>query len=560
MRGVLVAAWLVTACAALGADVSVSVSTSLRSAPVSPATTEQRAEVTASQVDDGSDPAAAQDALATSSLMGFAKSCMYSGVRHKTVRHPTDPRRYSCGGHWMWFRESHRFARRCGKWYRNARSNDYFSGGQWKLEPVVAHPTNPTLVRRACRWVERRRTALVRRMFRSPSGIWYRNRTSREYYAAGKWGNHEKRTAHPTDPNLVLRAGRWVKGTGLRGQSHWTRRCNAWWRAAPGTGLASFQYYVKGSWRTVDGYSKFRNDPKYQWTSKCRFVRRPASAATRHYRRYGTRVYTRGALRGGGYWFKRRGSLSYYRNGAWRVASRHLQDPRWHRDPRTGVWRPRNPKTNPQLKLYVYDKATRVWWQTKRRLRYWWYGQWRLSKKAAEQAKARAAARRKRVRSVDRVTPVDLRGVVKGATDREFAQFMRWFTTKIVATTREVAPSRQGASLEELKRLDGHAPRRRTRSPGNPEPGLTSKRNKFNPEPRKGNRAKYLERIRETPVAEYVDTGAREPFWADKGAPPGDSVPSFTDSTGFGHATINEAPSKTGPGIEKTSDEKVARL
>lgn len=139
-------------------------------------------------------------ALATSSSRTLPKTCWIDGEEHRARPHATDPRKYLCGEEVEWFKSTHetrRYVRRCGKWYRNRRSNSYYRDGKWTLESVKPHPTNPTLYRRACAWIEKPRSPAVRAYFMSPkSGIWYRRKDSHEYVWNNKNFHFILRSAH----------------------------------------------------------------------------------------------------------------------------------------------------------------------------------------------------------------------------------------------------------------------------------------------------------------------------------------------------------------------------
>jgi hypothetical protein len=486
-----------------------------------------------------------EGSLAQSSEDHLRKHCWYDGEEMQMTPHQGDPRKYFCGSHLMWYRSNsrrRRYVRRCGKWYRNRRSNMYYKAGSWLPEAVRPHPTNPTLVRRACAWVRRKRTPAVSRFFRNPkTGIWFRNKRSLEYYIAGSWGHFEAKKRHPTNPNLRLRAGRWVKARGLRGQGRWRKRCGKWWLRGPGAGPKSFTVYRGGKWRMLSRYTALRNNPFYRWKeSKCKFVRLRGTDKAKLYVIKGRKVFRgKSALKGGGFWFRSKDSLWYYKNMVWHLASRHLASPRWTRDARTGVWRRLTRVERPQIASYV--KVGKLWFRDSAKRQYWFYGRWKNVKGRA--AKPRVVL--KDAEDIGLPKPTNIANKVNRATNKEFGRFLNWYLAKRVERvpdpvdwSQSVVRTRALPSAVKPKPLPVSpvkvVPKKDKYSP---ELGIMSAASKYNVEPAAGRRLDLMLKRLQRPASTEDDEqeyGAPEPVWPDMPINPDLANPPVSDSLRWG--------------------------
>lgn len=354
------------------------------------------------------------------------------------------------------------------------------------------------------------------------------------YYAAGKWGHFEVNRPHPTNPKLKLVAGHWVKNHHLKNSDKWRKLCGKWWLRGPGGGIRSFTYYTKGKWVVLKDFNKRRNDPMYRWSKKtCTFKRRKETAKTRRYYRRGASLYKRGGLASGGYWFRSKHSRWYYKDQKWWRASKHVNDPRWRRNDKTGKWVRLNLAAHPELAKIVKG-AKGVWYRDSSRAQRWSFGRWVPTGRPNLRYGASAPK------------PLNLQAEVRGITNREFAKFLNWFLAKKVEVMPDARISKQswrapppppqvprGYSLPYVLPNDRpQAPRRsraarrisrrraERRSPYSVEKGVSSLRGKFNVEPARGSTLwKSIKKIAtEVEDGEIKDYGAPETL--SPGVPP----------------------------------------
>eukprot|EP00163_Fabomonas_tropica_P002102 TRINITY_DN11585_c0_g2_i1.p1 TRINITY_DN11585_c0_g2~~TRINITY_DN11585_c0_g2_i1.p1 ORF type:complete len:721 (-),score=157.25 TRINITY_DN11585_c0_g2_i1:193-2355(-) len=442
----------------------------------------------------------------------------------KTFPHPTNPNLRRVAGRWIKkpltsVSRHYFFAPWNKRWWRSRHSNEYYSAGRWVRANTLTHPTNPTIRMELGRWTAKSKDPEVRAMYKSPIGVWFRNKRSHEYYHDGKWGNFEVPRNHTTNPRFEWLAGQWQKRT-EPAQHLWRKECGRWWRRPRGKTAGSFTWWKRvgntAHWVTDREFELYVNYP-FKRPGKCRKFYKVPVSQSKHFMVKGRAVFRHSPLPGGGYWFTSKYSLRYYKNLAWHTASTHLRDPRYYYDEKRKQWFKKTYLVDPDIKNY--QQSGGIWYRDEDHLQYWFFGEWKKRKMTPFlQQRIRRISENREMQA--KPNPFDMKKAVKQATDAEFAKFMRWFTSRLQKKETKATV------IFDAKKWASTNPAAED-NPVDPEPGLGGK-DAYDPESAEHQTFAEARRFAEKiPVRRDVEYP--EPFDPRAGRPPAGSARPVAD-------------------------------
>jgi len=381
-------------------------------------------------------------------------------------RSRTSPWWYKRYGTWRKYKltsTTRKWVNHCRKWYQNDRSNMVWKNAKWVLEDVAPHSTNPNLEMKACKWVLKPQT-MRDGQWTLRSSRWWKSPSSNMYYGNGQW--HVDSRVHCCDPRKQYVAGNWVNRAQSGAQKLWTHRFGKWWETS-----TSYRYFKQGKW-VLEPTSVHASNPYYYRDAQGRFLLRPVQNGPHH-----SDLYKYNSVRG--VWYKKTNSTEYYWKEHWYQESPFNKDPRYR--PRGGYNKIcGNPSVSvmqhcQRMKWYQlpvsawknakgqpFIRANGAWWLDGDLREYWAYGAWHTRKLSrAEKAEEDKKIRLERLRAES--TPPVFDSTVDHVTNQEFGKFMNWFLNKYVDANKKATTY-----------IPKHNPKL------NPEAGPGA----FNPEPR----------------------------------------------------------------------------